>query len=182
MKNIGSKQSDLSSNISNVAAGGSKVESAKTPTSLAGLKNVGKFGGGLFGKLKKKAVGSKKGKSNWFSKLKNKNINGGVMQEETLKIPLTHLGADYINFDLDENLEDEFLEDEDDNTYHRSESTNSFGSNREKHHQADKTDNGEDEFGDNFENKALLNKLNNDIKAGLIDTGSVNSQKWKVQS
>lgn len=80
--------------------------------------------------LSKKSVGGElntskeNGNVNWFSKLKNKSQKyGGLMSEEKLEVGLTSISQDYLNYDLDENLEDEFLEDEDDNTYHKSEST-----------------------------------------------------------
>ena len=148
--------------------GGSKMSIA---SKASGLKK--KFGGGLLGKFKSKATGGKK-KGNWFQKLKGRNINGAIV-EDKLKIPLTHLSPDFLDFDLDENVEDDFLEDEDDNTYHRSESTFTNSENNGKEH--DKSD--EEENIILQKNQNLLDKLNKDIKAGLIDSSSVNSNNGR---
>ena len=149
---IGSKQS-LTGNASS-SGSLNKADKPAPKTKLAGLGGLGgakkKMGGGLFSKLKnKKGGGAGKKKSNWF-RIQNNNIKGGMIAEDKLKIPLTHLSEDYINFDLDENVEDDYLEDEDDNTYHKSESTMT---NRSKKNHMD--GDSEDEE-DNFENNNLL--------------------------
>ena len=131
--------------------------------------------GGLFARLKNKnaqpTAKEPEEKGNWFSKLKGKNMNGGVVTNEVLKVPLTHLSPDYLSFDMGENIEDELLEDEEENTYHKSD-TDKTG----KSEQLKKRREELELLNEPKQENNLIAQLKKDVKAGLIDQGSVGSQ------
>ena len=105
-------------------------------------------------------------------------MNAGFALEESLTIPLTQISDDYLQFDIEETAEDEFLENEDNNTYHKSDSNQSHRGNKRENRMNDQDSL---EAKDNHEEQKinLLTKLRRDLDAENLDKSSVGSTGGK---
>jgi len=105
-------------------------------------------------------------------------VNSGFALEESLTIPLTQISDDYLQFDIEETAEDEFLENEDNNTYHESDSNQSHRGNKRENRMNDQDSL---EIKDNHEEQKinLVTKLRIDLDSENLDKSSVGSTGGK---